>query len=580
VSVNLASNGTGGGTLEISGDAEVGAVSVTGFGSVVLSTVSSVPASLNGTNGSGVSVSSTLNQTYLLAAGPGTDDVGALSVGSNGHLVLGGILGESEPVANLDVKGSVTFAGTSSFLDTIDSTGTTAGVDYGELNATGNIALNNASFGVSEQSGGCPANSDIGKTFPLLSTPGTISGSFDEAGDGQVVTIGFGTSCTTGMQMHYTTHEVTGTIVNTGGATPTVTVSATPNPAAAGQSVTYSATVSGSSGTPTGSVTFAPQTGGTLCTAQLSNGSGSCTSSATAVGRNGINVSYSGDNTYRLSGAGLIVTVNSPTPPTPPATPHGYWLVGSDGGIFTFGSSQFYGSTGSLTLQRPVVGISPTADRNGYWLVASDGGVFAYGDAGFVGSIPGLGIHPAGSGLPNSLNAPIVGMVPSRDGGGYFMVASDGGVFALGDAHFAGSCPGIGGCSGSAVSVVPDGSGNGYWVVTSTGNVYGFGDAIFQGAPGRGTVTSAAAAANGQGYWILLSDGEVFNYGSAPNLGSPPNGSFNAFDPANAIFATSDGGGYWVSSGQGAVYTFGDAPNDGSMVGTHLNGSIIAGNGY
>ena len=30
----------------------------------------------------------------------------------------------------------------------------------------------------------------------------------------------------------------------------------------------------------------------------------------------------------------------------------GYWLVGSDGGIFSFGSAQFYGSTRSLHLQR------------------------------------------------------------------------------------------------------------------------------------------------------------------------------------------------------------------------------------
>ena len=36
--------------------------------------------------------------------------------------------------------------------------------------------------------------------------------------------------------------------------------------------------------------------------------------------------------------------------------------------------------------------------------------------------------------MSRSLNAPIVGMVPSNDGGGYFMVASDGGVFAFGDA--------------------------------------------------------------------------------------------------------------------------------------------------
>jgi hypothetical protein len=51
-------------------------------------------------------------------------------------------------------------------------------------------------------------------------------------------------------------------------------------------------------------------------------------------------------------------------------------------------------------------------------------------------------------------------------------------------------------------------------------------------------------------------------------------------NPAAAIFATSDGGGYWVATAQASVYNYGDAPNDGSMVGTHLNGSIIAGTGW
>ena len=134
------------------------------------------------------------------------------------------------------------------------------------------------------------------------------------------------------------------------------------------------------------------------------------------------------DRGQGISGSSTIGAVEvaqspTPTPPTPPAAAHGYWLVGSDGGIFTFGTAQFYGSTGGLVLQRPVVGIAPTSDRAGYWMLASDGGVFAYGDAGFVGSLPGLGVHPAGSGLPDSLNAPIVGMVPSPDGAGYFMVA-------------------------------------------------------------------------------------------------------------------------------------------------------------
>ena len=39
-------------------------------------------------------------------------------------------------------------------------------------------------------------------------------------------------------------------------------------------------------------------------------------------------------------------------------------------------------------------------------------------------------------------------------------------------------------------------------------------------------------------------------------------------------------GGYWVASAAGAVFAYGDAPNDGSMVGNHLNSSIIAGTGF
>ena len=270
-----------------------------------------------------------------------------------------------------------------------------------------------------------------------------------------------------------------------------------------------------------------------------------------------------------------------PPPPPPPPPAHGYWLVGSDGGIFTFGSATFHGSTGSLRLQRPVVGITPTADQAGYWLVASDGGIFAFGDAGFHGSIPGLGLSPAGSGLANALNAPIVGMVPSADGGGYFMVASDGGVFAFGDARFAGSCPGIGGCSGAAVAVLPDATGGGYWLVTKTGNVYTFGDAPYFGAPGpQGSpITAAVRSADGHGYFVLLANGTVDGYGDAVSLGGPT-GAVGGSNAASAVFTDAGGGGYWVASAAGAVFTYGDAPNDGSMTGTRLNGSIIAGTGF
>ena len=64
-------------------------------------------------------------------------------------------------------------------------------------------------------------------------------------------------------------------------------------------------------------------------------------------------------------------------------------LVASDGGIFSYGDASFYGSTGNLVLNKPVVGMASTPDGKGYWLVASDGGIFSYGDASFYGSIVG-----------------------------------------------------------------------------------------------------------------------------------------------------------------------------------------------
>ena len=59
----------------------------------------------------------------------------------------------------------------------------------------------------------------------------------------------------------------------------------------------------------------------------------------------------------------------------------GYWINASDGGVFSFGNAQFYGSTGGMRLNQPVVAMASTHDAAGYWEVASDGGVFSFGDA-------------------------------------------------------------------------------------------------------------------------------------------------------------------------------------------------------
>jgi hypothetical protein len=85
---------------------------------------------------------------------------------------------------------------------------------------------------------------------------------------------------------------------------------------------------------------------------------------------------------------------------------NGYWLAASDGGVFTFGDAQFFGSMGGHHLNSHIVGISATPDGKGYWLVAADGGIFSFGDAGFFGSTGN--IH---------LNQPIVGMASTAPAG-------------------------------------------------------------------------------------------------------------------------------------------------------------------
>jgi large repetitive protein len=119
----------------------------------------------------------------------------------------------------------------------------------------------------------------------------------------------------------------------------------------------------------------------------------------------------------------------SPTTAAPPT--QGYWEVASDGGLFAFGTAQFYGSEGGQPLNAPIVGMTATPTGKGYWEVASDGGLFAFGTAQFYGSEGG-----------QTLAAPIVGMVGGPTGKGYWEVASDGGLFAFGTAQFYGSMGG------------------------------------------------------------------------------------------------------------------------------------------
>ena len=160
-----------------------------------------------------------------------------------------------------------------------------------------------------------------------------------------------------------------------------------------------------------------------------------------------------------------LPNVNGQVPCNAPAAPYGYDMAASDGGIFNYGNLPFCGSEGGRPLNKPVVGhggharrrrllaggqrrrhlhlrrrrllrldrrhdlnkpivgMAATPDGRGYWLVASDGGIFTYGDAELL---------RLGRGLTSTSRSS--GMAPTPDGGGYWLVASDGGIFSYGDA--------------------------------------------------------------------------------------------------------------------------------------------------
>ena len=344
-------------------------------------------------------------------------------------------------------------------------------------------------------------------------------------------------------------------------ATTSTTLTVSPSTVTYGSegSVNISATVtSGTSGAPSGPVAV-KNGGSTVCTINhLSQvgpnvSTGSCpplSDTELTAGTYSLTADFPGDGNFQSSvSSAQQLTINV----------QGYWEVSSDGGLFSFGAAQFFGSTGGMPLNSPVVGMASTPDGGGYWLVARDGGVFAYGNAHFYGSMGG-----------QALDAPIVGMVATPDGQGYWEVASDGGAFAFGDAHFYGSMGGRH-LNEPIVGIAATTDGLGYWEVASDGGLFSFGDAAFKGSMGghhlnEPIVGMAADPATG-GYWEVATDGGLFSF-DATFAGSA--GGMPLNQPVVGMASTPDGQGYWEVASDGGVFTFGDAAFNGSAANISL----------
>jgi Tol biopolymer transport system component len=251
---------------------------------------------------------------------------------------------------------------------------------------------------------------------------------------------------------------------------------------------------------------------------------------------------------------------NAAGPPT-----RGYWFVAADGGIFTFDDAGFYGSTGDIRLNKPIVGMAPTPTGRGYWFVAADGGIFSFGDAAFRGSTGNV-----------RLNKPIVGMAPTPTGRGYWFVAADGGIFSFGDANFYGSTGNVR-LNKPIVGMAATPTGRGYWFVAADGGMFVFGDAKFWGStaktPPRFPIVGMASTPSGNGYWLVGSDGAVYAFGDAKFLGSM--GGRPLALPVVGMTSTPSGNGYWLVASDGGIFSFGDAGFHGSTGDVRLNQPIV-----
>ena len=146
----------------------------------------------------------------------------------------------------------------------------------------------------------------------------------------------------------------------------------------------------------------------------------------------------------------------------------GYWLVASDGGVFSYGNAHFYGSTGDIHLdatdrrdgvdaggprllagRRPTVVCSRSATRGSTArparsdLNAADHRHDADADRSRL-LAPRVPTAASSRSATRSSTArparcgsmsPVVGMAATPSGHGYWLVASDGGIFSFGDAE-------------------------------------------------------------------------------------------------------------------------------------------------
>jgi hypothetical protein len=394
----------------------------------------------------------------------------------------------------------------------------------------------------------------------------------------------------------------------------TVTASA-PATANLNQSVTLSATVTGSHGTPTGTVDFENSAGTTLCSGTLSAQKASCATSFTSGGAHTIRADYQGNATYADStGSNSFgsATITVPVPATTttisaqqgqltglPAGVTGYAMVwtatvsssgtpGTDlGGSVTFTKG---GQAIPGCANEAVSGASPQSvsctdsdpEDFGGPVVASYASDPHYADSTSPASTPSFIPDPTTIGTVSASPPSLIEgesvtlsdqvsayLSPNQGPIGYIVFTSGSTRLCIAavNSAFVGTC---------ATSALPSGTSS----VTATYVDAAGGYASATSAPFSITVgptlypaVGIVGTSHGGGYWIVRADGAVSAFGDAVDYGSMYGQALNK--PIVGMAATPDDGGYWLVASDGGIFSFGDAQFYGSTGSITLNQPIV-----
>jgi sugar lactone lactonase YvrE len=304
--VAATSNSSGSFTYSVvSGPATVSGstVTLTGIGTVVLQ-ASEVAAGnyLSGTQNATFTVAAgaptitftVANQTY--GAAPFTVAATSNSTGAITYSVVSGPATISGSTVTLTAAGSVVLQASQAAAGNFLAGTQNASFTVAEESQTITFAApaSPVNYGVAPISLSASASSGLAVVFSVLSGPASVSGStLTITGAGTVVVAADQSgNTTTYAAAAEVTHSITVNKIS-----PTAGLTASPNPSLVQGTVTLTATVASSVGTPTGSVVFS-DSGTTLGTANLTGGIATLTTSTLAAGSHSITAAYSGDSNF------------------------------------------------------------------------------------------------------------------------------------------------------------------------------------------------------------------------------------------------------------------------------------------